>query len=100
MRNMQRWHLKSRRIDTIVAAPDQWLAWDTLRTQPLSNFGLIVEAEPNENANPVSIHTAALMFRWHRDDDARTVIRAAVAHGLPDTTVADFKTAGRAGERG
>lgn len=90
-----RWHIKSHKINKVVVARNQDEAWEALRELPATDFGLIVTAEAGENANPIAIHTAALMFRWHRDADARLFIEVALASGLPDTTQADLRTAGR-----
>ncbi len=83
------WHLRSRAINEVVRAEDQFAAWNTLRDRPAEDFGLVVEAEPDENGDPIPVRTSALMFSWRRDDDAEAFVAAAVAQGLPDTTGAD-----------
>jgi hypothetical protein len=83
------WRVRSRAIDEIVVVADQFAAWDTLKGRPVEDFGLIVTAEPNESADPIPIHTAALMFSWCRDADALRLIEVAVANGLGDTEIAD-----------
>lgn len=87
------WRLKSNSIDSIVRAADQFEAWDTLRDRPLSHFGLVVTAEPDESGDPIPVHTSALLFSWGRDHEARMLIDAAVSVGLPDTTEADLEYA-------
>lgn len=89
------WQLRSAAIDEIVQARDQFEAWDTLRDRPIEDLGLVVEAEPDENADPIPVRTSGLMFRWGRDDDARAFIELAIANDLPDTTAADLAFAGR-----
>lgn len=79
---MIRWHLRSRGIDEVVEAADQWEAWDTLRDRSALDFGLIVQAEPDENADPIPVHTAALMRRWGREDDAAAFDQVAREAGL------------------
>lgn len=86
---MTRWRLKSRGIDEIVAASDQFDAWDTLRDRPVEDFGLIVTAEPDESGDPIPARTSGLMFSWGRDEDAAAFVALAVENGLPDTTEAD-----------
>lgn len=83
------WHVRSRAIDEVAAAADQFDAWDTLRDHPIEDFGLIVTAEPNESDDPIPIHTAALMYSWGRIADAEALIALAVQHDLPDTTEAN-----------
>lgn len=83
------WHLRSRAIDELVRAADQFEAWQTLRDRPLEDFGVIVTAEPDETGDRIGVHTATLMFWWGRDEDASAVIATAIEAGLPDTTVAD-----------
>lgn len=87
------WRISSAHINEFVRAADRFEAWDTLRDRPASDFGLIVSVEPNESADPIAIHTAALMFSWNRDSDAALVIASAVRAGLPDTSAADRATA-------
>lgn len=89
------WRVRSDKVDVIVQATDSWEAWDAIADRPLSDFGLLVTAECNEDANPVGIRTSALMFRWNRDADAAKAIEAAVATGLPDTRELDLRVAGR-----
>jgi hypothetical protein len=90
------WNLRSQRINELVDAPDQFIAWDTLRDRPVGDFGLVVEAEPNGNGNPIVTRTSMLMFRWNRDEDARRFIRRASALlGVPDTSAEDLAAAGR-----
>lgn len=77
------WHLKSLAIDELVAAPDQWRAWDTLRERRAEDFGLVVSAEPNEDEQEmIPVQTAMLMRRWRRDDDAERFDAIARAQGL------------------
>ena len=83
------WHVRSRAIDELVRAEDQFAAWDALRERPAEDFGLIVLAEPDESGDPISVRTSALMFSWGRDDDAKHFISLAVANGLSDTTEED-----------
>lgn len=91
------WHIRSGSIDELVLADDQLAAWDTLRERPASDFGLIVTAEPDESADPISVRTSALMFGWGRDEDAAAFITAAQLHGLGDTTEADREFAAERG---
>ena len=79
---MTRWMLTSRRISEVVTAIDQWAAWNTLRTRPVEDFGLIVSAEPNENGDPIPVHTATLMRQWGRESDAELFDDAARLQGL------------------
>ena len=76
-------------IREVVYAKDQFEAFDMLRDRPTEDFGLIVEAEPNEDANGFPIRTSALMFRWGRDADAILAIQRAIEEGYPDTTAED-----------
>jgi hypothetical protein len=87
------WRLQSRAISEVVRAADQFEALDTLRDRPAMDFGLVVQAEPGENADPIPVRTSALLFAWGRDEDAEAFIALAVANGLPDTTVEDRKFA-------
>ena len=86
-----KWYVTTAKIDEIVEAEDQWEAYDFLRDRPVTEFALVVEAQPvNETADEgVCIRTTALLVRWGRIDDAKTVIAAAIASGLPDTSVED-----------
>lgn len=77
-----RWHLRSRAINEVVRAADQWEAWDTLRDRPVEDFGLIVVAERNEDADPIPVKTEMLMRRWGRDDDADAIHALVVELGL------------------
>lgn len=81
---MTTWHLRSREIDEIVSAADQWEAWDTLRDRPPADFGLVVSAEPDERGDDerIPVQTEALMRRWGRDDEAVAFHQAAVDLGL------------------
>lgn len=88
------WHLRSRAIDEVVRAEDQFAAWETLRDRPATDFGLVVTAEPGEDEQQaIPIHTSALMFAWDRDDEAELFIAVAVENGLGDTTEADRASA-------
>lgn len=90
------WHIQSRNIDKKVQADDQFAAWDMLREEPVEHFGLIVTAEQSpKTSGTVAVHSAMLMFRWQRDDDAYLILHAAMLAGLPDTKEADMKAAGR-----
>lgn len=95
---MKNWHLTSRRIDEVVKAEDQHGAFNTLRTRPVTDFGLVVtataEGEPDEYAIP--IRTSALMFLWGRDFEAKAFVQLAIDAGLGDTTISDMRAAGRA----
>lgn len=86
---MTAWHVRTRLINEVVQADDQFVAWDTLRGRPAEEFGLIVVAEPDESGDPIPVRTSALMFSWGRDEDAARFIAAAVDQGLPDTTAED-----------
>jgi hypothetical protein len=79
---LRRWHIRSREINEVVQASDQWEAWDTLRDRSAFDFGLIVVAEPNEDADPIPVHTATLMRRWGRDEDAGAFDQVARDAGL------------------
>lgn len=76
------WHVRSREIDEVVRAVDQWDAWDTLRDRSVYDFGLITTAEPNESADPIPVHTATLMRRWGRGDEAELFDELARQAGL------------------
>lgn len=65
-----RWMLRSRQIAEVVVAEDQWGAWNTLRNRPVEDFGLLVTAEPDENDDPIPVHTATLMRKWGRTAEA------------------------------
>lgn len=78
------WRLKSLKINETIRAHDQWIAWDSLRSKPITDFGLIVTAEDTKDAsNEYGVKTSQLMGRWGRDDDAYTFICAAIDAGLP-----------------
>lgn len=87
--SMPTWVLRSGRIHEVVSAPDQFSAFDVLRDRPVQDFGLIVTAEPDEDADPVGVRTSALLLHWGREADAAMVIQAAIGQGLPDTSVQD-----------
>lgn len=80
--SVKTWMLRSLAIREVVRAEDQWEAWDSLRDRPLEDFGLIVLAEPNEDADPIPVQTEMLMRRWGRYDDAVAFHALAVANGL------------------
>lgn len=91
----KKWVVSSGDIREVAYAADQFEAWDTLRDRPAEEFGLVAEAEPDENGEPYPIRTSILMFRWHRDADAkRFIARMKDLEGI-DTTAADLKAAGR-----
>jgi hypothetical protein len=79
---MPRWVVRSREIHEIVDAEDQWEAWDTLRVRSAFDFGLIATAERDEDADPIPVHTATLMRRWGREEDAEAFDQVARDHGL------------------
>ena len=83
------WQLRSRAINEVVQAADQFAAWDTLSDRAAEDFGLIVEAEPDENGDPFLVRTSALMFWWGRDGEAEAFIALAIACDLGDTTEVD-----------
>lgn len=87
------WHLRSRAINVVVRAEDQFAAWDTLRDRPAEDFGLAVSAEADESDDPISVRTSALMFSWGRDEEAELFVALAVEQGLPDTTAGDRRFA-------
>jgi hypothetical protein len=91
----KKWHIRSGDIREIVYAADQFAAWDTLRDRPAEEFGLIAEAEPDEDTDPYLVRTSLLMIRWNRDDDARRFVARGMEEGMPDTTAEDLKSAGR-----
>lgn len=64
------WLIRSNGHTDVVVASDQWEAWDTWRDRPAADFGLVVLAEMNENADPIPVQTATLMRRWGREEDA------------------------------
>jgi hypothetical protein len=84
------WHVTTKCINEYVRASNQFEAWDTLRDRPVSDFGLIVLAEPDESADPIMVHTAALMFSWGRSADAELALATAEQAGLPDTREMDL----------
>jgi hypothetical protein len=79
---MTLWRIRSREIDEVVQADDQWEAWDSLRDRSAFDFGLIATAEPNESADPIPVHTATLMRRWDREKDAEAFDEVARQAGL------------------
>lgn len=81
-RGVSTWHVRSRTINEVVHAADQWEAWDTLRDRDAAEFGLIAVAEPDESADPIPVQTAALMRRWGRDEDAEKFDALAREKGL------------------
>ena len=82
---MKEWHLRSRRIDEIVAAEDQFAAWNTLRHRPVEDFGLIVTANSTGNDDDtIGQHTSRLMLGWGRTEDAFAFAELARSMGLPD----------------
>lgn len=87
----RRWHLRSRAVNEVVHAPDQFDAWDTLRDRPAEDFGLVVTAEPDESGDPITVRTSALMFSWGREVDAAAFVVIAVESGLPNTTLEDLR---------
>jgi hypothetical protein len=82
LREARVWHVRSREINEVVRAADQWEAWDTLRDRSAFDFGLITVAEPNEDADPIPVHTATLMRRWGREHDAEQFDAVAREAGL------------------
>lgn len=77
------WILRSANIREVVRAVDQWEAWDTLRARPVSDFGLIVIAEPDEDEDEsILVHSETLFRRWGREDDAALADQAARREGL------------------
>jgi hypothetical protein len=76
------WHIRSREINDVVMAEDQWEAWDTLRDRSAFDFGLVVSAEKAEDGDPIPVQTASLMRRWGRFDDAALLDEVARAAGL------------------
>lgn len=87
----KRWNLRSGDINEFVYAADQWVAFDILKERSAFEFGLIVEAEPDENDDPFLVRTSLLMYRWHRDSDAERFISRGMEEGMPDTTAEDLK---------
>ncbi len=90
---MKTWRIQSRAIDEVVQAEDQFEAWNTLRDRSTPDFGLIVSAEPDENADPFYVYTSALMTLWGREEDAVVFREIALAAGLHDTTQSDNRFA-------
>lgn len=89
-----RWRVRSAKIDVVVTGrAEQWDVFDQIADRPLADFGIIVCAEHNEDANPVCVRTSILMYRWGRDGDAAKAIRHAVQSGLSDTTERDKQLA-------
>jgi hypothetical protein len=86
-----KWHLTSAEISTFVYAEDQFAAYDTIRDLPAEDFGMIVQAEPDENMEPFPVRTSLLMFRWGREADALRFIARGMELGMPDTTREDRK---------
>lgn len=83
-----KWYVTSKNIDEIVEAADQWEAFDSLRSWPVDDFGLIVEAQPVRETveESIGIRTSKLFARWHRVDEAKLFIATAIELGLPDTS--------------
>jgi len=82
---MNEWHLRSRGIDEIVVAEDQHAAWNTLRTRPVEDFGLIVTANATgDDGDTIGQHTSRLMLEWGRTEDAYAFAERARSKGLPD----------------
>ena len=92
-REHQTWHLRSREINEVVLAEDQYAAWDTLRERPAVDFGLIVTAEPDETADSIPVHTSALMTWWERHEDAALFRQVAIENDLPNTFESDHQFA-------
>jgi hypothetical protein len=82
---MRTWRLRSLGIDEVVQAEDQFEAWDMLSDRPVEDFGLVVVAEPDEDADPIPVQTETLMRRWERNADAELFHALAVAHGLKES---------------
>lgn len=81
---VRRWLVKTGTIVQIVPAVTQWGAWNTLRSRPVEDFGLIVTAEPDDSGDPIPVHTSQLMRDWGRFTDADLFDDAARAQGLID----------------
>ncbi len=88
-----RWMVSTRNIDIVVEAGDQWGAFDSLRGYPLTDFGLVVEAQPVQETveQAIAIRTSALFGRWGDAATARLAIAAAMKMGLPDTSEDDLR---------
>jgi hypothetical protein len=97
----KKWQLRSRQIREVVHAPDVWAAFDTLRDRPIDDFGLVVEAEPNELGSDQSIpvRTSVLMLRWKRMEDWDVCIQTGIAAGYGDTSAADREAVANSSNR-
>lgn len=78
------WIIRSKDILETVRAVDQWEAWDTLRDRPMTDFGLIVTASPNDapEDDRIGVQTEALMRRWGRVGEADQFHALAAEMGL------------------
>ena len=85
------WVVESNRIVVVVPGESQWEAFDSLRTFPYSDFGLLTVAKRShsDDGEAIAVRTSKLFVRWGRWDDARAAIKQAVAEGLPDTSRLD-----------
>ena len=91
---MTLWLLTSAGGTAPVDADDQWAAFDTLKDEPLENFGLLVSASTDLSpGNTYGVRTSLLLARWGRIEDARTVIDRVIAAGGPDTSAEDLPAA-------
>ena len=85
---MDNWIVGTARGKETIRALDQHAAWNTLRTRPIEDFGIIVTAlrEGDPEDEQVAVHTTALLLTWGRDEEARWLLDALTAAGLDDTT--------------
>lgn len=93
MNKQYKWFLRSRDIDEIVSAPDQFAAYETLRDRPGADFGLIVtahRADLTEDEGSYACRTSLLMGQWGRIAEAKAFVKAGIAYGMGDMTDLDI----------
>lgn len=89
-----KWYVDTKNIHTIVVAADQFEAYDTLKENPATDFGLIVTAQrvdKTEDEGSYGCRTSLLMGkRWGRVEDAKLFVEAGIAQGMGDMSETDL----------